>query len=105
MSEIMCSFSDENRVVFLRLLWVLTCGETQSNIALDGSWNHRQQSPLQLKTLALLGLVEYPTPRPVPLFFTQGAGDIDKESRNAQTTERNLGKSPQRCCLMIDEAA
>jgi hypothetical protein len=35
MSEIMCSFSDENRVVFLRLLWVLTCGETQSKIALD----------------------------------------------------------------------
>lgn len=89
----MCSFSDENRVAFLRLLWVLTCGETQSRIRLDGSWNNRQKSPLQLKTLALLGLVEYPTPRPVPLFFTQGAGDIDKESRNAQTTARNLGKS------------
>jgi hypothetical protein len=69
MSEIMCSFSDENRVVFLRLLWMLTCGETQSRIRLDEGWNHRHQSPLQLKTLALLGLVEHPTSRPVPLFL------------------------------------
>jgi len=34
----MCSFSDENRVVFLRLLWMLTCGETPTRIRLDGKW-------------------------------------------------------------------
>jgi hypothetical protein len=85
MSEIMCSFSDENRVVFLRLLWVLTCGETPTRIRLDGSWNNRQKSPLQLKTLALLGLVEYPTPRPVPLFLPEV---LVTYSRNRGTLER-----------------
>lgn len=49
MLEIMCSFSDENRVVFLRLLWVLTCGETQSRIRLDESKHLSHKSPPSLK--------------------------------------------------------